>query len=191
MPSTTSVAQVRALVPGAAPLTDPQLQEVIDREEAWLARRIGALEGSRTATFVVTSQGAALPLRLPRPASSVTVVDNGTALASSAYRLDDPWTLSRVSTTSWAPASWTGPVVATWDPIDKLEVVKATIELVRLTLAETGHDSETVGPYSYNRGDVARRRRAILGALRPKATIGSVLFATGYNPPVWIGSRPS
>jgi hypothetical protein len=44
-----TTAQARALI--TTSLSDQDLDEVIAREEAWLARRIGPLEGERVETF--------------------------------------------------------------------------------------------------------------------------------------------
>ena len=48
------LADVRALV--ACRQTDPQLQTILDREEAWLMDRIGVLTGPRTQTFYLPAE---------------------------------------------------------------------------------------------------------------------------------------
>ena len=67
MTSLTSITEVRALV--RSRLSDSDLQAVIDREEAWLAGRVGALTGARTDTF--TPGFGDTPLYLRRRAESV------------------------------------------------------------------------------------------------------------------------
>ena len=59
--SLVMLSEVRALVETG--LTDADLQAVLDREEGWLASRIGALTGERTETFRPTLPDA--PIYLP------------------------------------------------------------------------------------------------------------------------------
>src|SRR4051812_15402423 len=75
--SLVSPAQVRALVD--TDLSDPDLADVIAREEAALARAIGPLAGERTETMYIAWHPDAheLPLALRRPTDAVTVEDNG------------------------------------------------------------------------------------------------------------------
>lgn len=131
-------------------LADADLQAVIDREEAWLAGRVGALVGARTDTFWPGL--ADTPIYLGRRAASVVVTDNATAVAASDLQFTPASGIVR-RTRGW----WTGPVAITWTPTDADEVKRAVIELVRGTLGETGYDSETIGDYSYNRGDARAR----------------------------------
>jgi hypothetical protein len=163
--SLVSIAEVRALV--RSRLSDPDLQAVIDREEAWLAGRIGSLTGERTDT--VTPGIGDTPLFLSRRAPSVVLVDAGRTLAASEF-LFTPSTgmIRRI----WAPdlssgapwrqlyLGWQGTVAVTYTPSDEAGVKSAVIGLVRLTVGETGFASETIGDYSYTRGVSAGPNRA-------------------------------
>ena len=160
--SFVSLAEVRALV--RSRLSDADLQAIIDREEEWLATKIGVLEGSRTDTFRpgVTNT----PLYLSRLTDSIRVTDNGVAVTASdlmftpstgclcrvtgvyPWPYPPPWT--------WY-ASWRGDVAVTWTPTDGAAVTAGVINLIRLTTSETGFDSETIGDYSYTRGASAGR----------------------------------
>lgn len=145
--STVTLGEVRALVKSG--LSDPDLQAVIDREEAWLAGRIGALTGVRTDTFTPGS-GASLYLR--RRAASVVITDAGSAVSGSDVAFS-PGTgeIRRIV------GAWRGDVTATYAPTDTATVARGVIELVRGTLTETGFDSEDIGDYSYSRGESAGR----------------------------------
>ena len=86
--SVVSIAEVRALVNSR--LSDVDLQAVIDREEAWLAGRVGALVGERTDTFRPGLGDTTLYLR--RRAESVVVTDDGVTLAADTDYLFTPST---------------------------------------------------------------------------------------------------
>ncbi len=164
MPETSfvSIAEVRALV--RSRLSDSDLQTIIDREEAWLAGKIGVLSGSRTDTFRpgVTNT----PLYLSRLTDSVTVTDNGVAVSAADLLFTSstgclrrvvgvyPWPYPIPAT--WYP-SWQGAVAVTWTPTDGAAVTAGVINLIRLTTSETGFDSEQIGDYSYSRGASAGR----------------------------------
>lgn len=158
--SFVSLGEVRALVETG--LSDVDLQAVIDREEGWLAARIGALAGARTDTF---SPGLTdTPIYLSRRTGSVVVTDNALPVAAADLRfVPGSGMVRRIA------GAWTGPVTVTYAPTDPDTVRRAVIELVRGTLAETGTDAETLGDYSYDRGDAAVR----LGRL---ALVRSVLL---------------
>lgn len=155
----TNVAQVRALV--ATDLSDPQLAEVIAREEAILASEVGALSGSRVETFVITDLASGLPVRLRRPTSAVAVTEGN--VATTDIRLaSNGRVVARVSTSGFQPASWLGVVEVTYIPNDTARVVSWVIELVRARLAETGFESETDTGYTYSKG--AQSHAAVLAA---------------------------
>ena len=146
--SLVALSEVRALVETG--LSDVDLQTVIDREEGWLAARIGALTGARTDTF--TPGLTDTPIYLSRRAASVVVTDNALPVAAADLRfVPESGMVRRIA------GAWTGPVAVTYTPTDADAVKRAVIELVRGTLAETGNDAETIGDYSYTRGDAARR----------------------------------
>lgn len=151
--SVTSLAEVRALV--TTSLSDVDLQAIIDREEAWLAGRVGALSGERTDRFRPGLGDTTLYLR--RRADAVAVTDDGVALVEDTDYVFTPAS-GALRRGAWNEAAcWTGPVTVTWTPADEAEVKAAVIELVRGTLGETGFDSEDIGEYSYTRGESAGR----------------------------------
>lgn len=160
--SLTSIAEVRALVKSR--LTDIDLQAVIDREEAWLAGRVGVLTGERTDTW--TPGIGDTPLFLRRRAESVVLTDAGRTLAASEFLFTPStgmirriWTPDLQDNPPWRQLylGWQGTVTATYTPSDEAAVKRAVIELVRGTVGETGMDSEGLGDYSYTRGESAGR----------------------------------
>lgn len=161
---------VRALV--TCKQTDPQLQSILDREESWLVDRIGALSGPRTQTFYLPAEreqfyiepsGYALdrprlpypymirdvdaesPLTLFRQADSVSLVTDGGATVTTRL-LSMGWKVEKTT------GPWLGPSMAvTYVPTDGGSVAKVVIELVRLTVSETGFIQERLGDYMYSR----------------------------------------
>ncbi len=165
--SLTTVAEVRALV--ETDLEDEDLQDVIEREEAWLARRIGKLAGPRTVVYYPDPYG---PIRLSRPTTSVVVTDSGVTvtptLTEDGLHLYD---FNRL---------WAGTVTVTLTPADELEVKRAVISLISLAVAPDV-SAETMGSYSYQRfgsagASASNRpsRGAIVRSLRPYVGPASV-----------------
>jgi hypothetical protein len=170
MPSFVPLADVRALV--ACKQTDPQLQSIIDREEGWLVDRIGPLGGERTQTFYLPAEreqfyvepsGYALdrprlpypymirdvdaesPITLFRQADTVTSVTDGGATVTTRL-LNLGWKVEKTT------GPWLGPQMAVkYTPTDGASVEKVIIELVRLTVIETGFIQERIGDYMYSR----------------------------------------
>lgn len=188
--SLVTTDQVRALVD--TDLSDDDLQAVIDREEASLARVIGPLEGERTQTVYPDQhpETATLPVILQRPTDAVAVQDNGLALDATAYRLHpDGRTVERTATWAW----WVGPAAFTYTPNDTLEVERVVIELTRLTVTETGYLSETIGEYTYSRGarggslnPTEAARKKLIQTLMPPLAAHTMRTATGRQwTPVW------
>ena len=156
MTSLVSIAEARALV--RSRLSDSDLQAVIDREEAWLAGKVGVLTGERTDTWQPGIGDT--PLYLPRRAESVVLTDDGESLVADTDYLFTPSTgmIRRIVGYLYgSPSYWQGTVTATWTPSDEAAVKRAVIELVRGTVGETGFDSETIGDYAYTRGASAGR----------------------------------
>ena len=147
--SLVSIAEVRALINSR--LSDVDLQAIIDREEAWLAGRVGPLAGERTDTYRPGLGDTTLYLR--RRSESVEVADNGVALTADTDYLFTPSTGALRRQT----LAWSGVVTVTYTPSDEAAVKRAVIELVRGTVGETGLDSESIGDYSYTRGESAGR----------------------------------
>lgn len=159
--SLVSIAEVRALV--RSRLSDVDLQDVIDREEAWLAEKVGALTGVRTETYRPDLGGT--PLYVRRRTSSLVLTDDGVTLVADVDYLFTPST-GMIRRVSWVeqvapwrqlPLAWRGIVTVTYTPTDAATVKAAIIALVRGTVGETGMDSETMGDYSYTRGESAGR----------------------------------
>ncbi len=162
--------EIRALVPNG--LASVDLLGVIEREEAAFARVIGPLTGSRTLTLYDVAADGAFHLR--RPVASVTITDNGVAVAASAFRLvDDGTVIQPIS------GAWLGPVAITFTPTDELEVKRVVIDLVRLALTETGFESESVGDHSYSRGARSERYALMRSLLRPWRTVPYSLRLAG------------
>lgn len=151
--SVTSIAEVRALI--NTHLSDVDLQAVIDREEAWLAGGVGPLAGERTDTFRPGFSDTLLYLR--RRTESVVVTDDGVELVAGTDYVFTPANGAIRRGTVLAPAAWGEVVTVAWTPSDVADVKRAVIELVRGTVGETGLDSETIGDYSYTRGESAAR----------------------------------
>ena len=155
------------------PADDLVAQDIIDEQEAWLARKLrGPLEGSRTESFHVGYGRAVGKLALARYTDAVTITDGAHGLAADQFRLVDSGSgIERLETGS--SLYWTGPYVAVvYEPNDEDEVRRVLFDLVALaaTPAEA-HSSEQIGAYSYSGGGVANRlaSRAVLAAsLIPK-----------------------
>lgn len=165
---------VRALVPTA--LDDVNLQDVINREEAWLAIRVGQLIGERVETYYPLASSG---ITIIRRTDAVTVADDVGAVTDFTFLADARY----VVRTSGA---WTSPVTVTYTPTDELIIETAIIELVRLAVNRTaGVQSETIGSYSYTRADGAdETTRAtiladILGTSRLK--VGTVRIRRPYE----------
>lgn len=176
----------------ALPSDDAVAQDIIDEQEAWLARRIGLLEGARTETFfvgglTVGGDASVARLGLRRYTDSVTVTDAGAAVDAARYRLvgdgsaivpapDDP------------AAYWTGPfVTVTYTPNDLSEVKAAIYNLLALAgptgTPENGLASETIGAYSYSRGaggaaPTLASKAVIASSLLPKQNQAATLYAS-------------
>lgn len=142
------------------------LQDAIDEEEAWLARRIGPLVGERTQRFALAylrPQGSEVILQ--RPTDEVVMEQAGTTLTTTELRADQ-------RTVAYLPEGtrYTGVLEATYTPNDELEVRRAVKELVSLQLGQVeagGLQMEQMGTYMYQRaaGSTARTRHAILRSL--------------------------
>ena len=173
--SLVTLSEVRALVETS--LTDVDLQAVLDREEGWLAARIGPLTGARTETY---SPGLTdTPIYLSRRAASVVVTDNALAVAAVDLRfVPDSGMVRRIS------GAWTGRVAVTYTPTDADAVKRAVIELVRGTLSETGNDAESLGDYSYTRGASGARlsRPALIRSVLLRRPAYSVRLRSSLEP---------
>lgn len=176
-------ADVEALIsPG---LESDALQDLIDREEDWLANDsevgIGELTGARTQTIWV-QPGDADPLLLRRPTDefggagsggSLDVLDNG--VARDDVELTGP---ARIEARN---GGWTGPKVEiTYTPTDELRVKRVVIELVRLALSSSPYNQEATEGRSYSRSKPVEFQRAQLArSLHPHRSLKTVRLNTG------------
>jgi hypothetical protein len=143
--SLTSVAEVRALV--KTPLSDADLQVVIDRIEAEITRRVGPPQDDEmTVTHTVIGYGCGDTFFLPGEAAEiVSVEEDNQPLTNDEYCYYAGGVLERLG---W---QWLGLVKVVYRPVDDRAARKqAVIDLVRLTLQRTAMKSEDVaGEYSY------------------------------------------
>jgi hypothetical protein len=160
--SIVTTAEVRALV--GSSLTDAQLQEIIDREEAELVSRFGANYDDAPITEEQPSDGKSVFLR--RPIESVETVTEYTSLGS------DGEVLATTTYHAWKAQGrlqrlpegtrWGALVEVAYTPVDDTAKRKSVIiELVRLTVEQTALKSESVaGEYSYTAPDNWQAQRA-------------------------------
>lgn len=149
------------------PDDDSAAQDVVDEAEAWLAARIGPLDGERTETFWVGLGVSNGKLSLARYTDEVAVVDGGSAVDPDLVRLIDNGSAFRFGYPNGYRV-WTGPYVeATYTPNDELLVRAALFGLVAIeTSSSVGpFQSESMGAYSYSRGEGTSSPFATRGAL--------------------------
>jgi hypothetical protein len=154
--SLISVEEVGAIM--ATGLEADALQAVIDREEAWLAAKIGPLVGERTETLRPVSRYQPILLQRPTDAGSggdLSVVDGGTELTSDQFVLRGTAVIARVGT-------WGSIVEPTYTPTDEELVRRVLLELVRLTVTSSPYQSESTEGHSYTRPTDLERQRAQL-----------------------------
>lgn len=164
-------------------LSDPALQDVIDREEAWLARRLGQLEGERTQSFPLAGyRRRQYEIRLQRPTddAGLTEVTDNAAVITDVALTNNGWRVAK----NLGQSYFTGPVTVEYTPTDELEVIRVLIELVRMVTVVASGDvtpglqSETLGDYAYVLGDKAVSpaaiRRALVRSLQEPSETGSV-----------------
>lgn len=174
------------------PADDGVAQDIIDEQEAWLARRIGLLVGARTETFYVGLGATTGKLALSRFTDDVDVTDGGAAVDAGRIRLVDRG--SAVIFSSSAPSRWwAGPYVeVAYTPSDEDEVRKAIADLVGLAAVPVGpYESETIGAYSYTRGSAksspVSQRAQIVSSLLPVHDAALTIHSArrlGYADPV-------
>lgn len=171
-PEVLTVAQARAAGLGKSyPATtegDALLEGRILAEEQRVRKLIGQLTGERT---YVTREPY---VWLPRPTDAITSLSvDGTASDPSLYELVGRQ-LKLVSGDTWADTR----KVVTFTPNDVELVRTVLIELLRLSLSDTGMQSESIRGYSYSRGGVTRtsgtaqRRLDVMAPLLPNDGIG-------------------
>lgn len=169
MTSLVAVEEARALVQTG--LTDAQLQDVIEREEAALIRMIGPHHAAGLTVTETLHGDRNRNLYLKRRIASVTSIVEyltstvGTPLDALNFQVwgDEGRVERLLAGTKWPSC----PIVVTYAPQDdNLERKAAIIDLLRLALSRTGLMSESVaGEYAYTafentdeeRGRVLRR----------------------------------
>jgi hypothetical protein len=190
MTSLIVLAEARKRVP-SLPSNDTAAQQIIDEQEAWLARRLGGpLVGERTETFYVGGPFPFLnqqmldvypydPMRhrlsLLRYTDSVVVEDNGDTVDAGDYRLQSQGSAISLSA-SLLPRWWRGPYVdATYTPNDETEVKRVLYQLIAWEAdPPTVLQGERIGSYSYTQSTSLTgikpqyARNALAGELIPK-----------------------
>lgn len=164
--SLASLEDARARV--ATDLGDPELQLIIDAEEAELAARIGPLTGEIEQSYSFELADQIDSLYLARPADPTTLVledPTGTAIAGGDLRLS--WHNRRIQR---AIGLFVGPALATYTPTDGAAVRRAIVDLVRIATTDPTVDSETIGSYTYRRAtitmaDLEAARERVYGRL--------------------------
>lgn len=167
----------------ALPADDDAAQDIIDEQEAWLARKVGLLQGERTETFYVGQSATHGKLGLRRYTDSVVLTDAGAGVAADQFRLIDNGSsvvLAYIAPSRW----WMGPyVTAKYTPTDLSEVRRVLFGLIALEAAPPGqYDSETIGSYSYTRvgqGGLlpSVQRAALVSSLLPKRDAAYTIHA--------------
>lgn len=179
--SVTSVEAVQAIVSEARRLANDPVQDVIDREEAFLAHELRApLAGVRTQrVWVQRAGGACSGINLMRPTDAIDELrDNDVVIDDDRIRLLATGTLVELD------GPWTGPLVEIdYTPNDEAQIVRVVIELCRLTLTETAYNAEDLGGYKYQRAGIkpatsmqiqVASRRALVRSLQTGSRYGSV-----------------
>ncbi len=167
------------------PADDGAAQDIIDGEEAWLARRIGLLVGERTERFFVGIGVTVGKLGLNRFTDAVLLTDADAQVDTTRYRLVDKGS-AVVHTYSSAIRVWQGPYVeATYTPNDEDEVRRVLFALVSLAAdPPSALQSEQIGQYAYQRAGAtttlspAAQRAALAASILPKHDL-TATFLTG------------
>lgn len=151
--SLLTVDEARALINTA--LNEAQLQMVINREEAEIVKRLGAVYDGTTA-IVETVSGLTRNVYLRRGIGSVSAVTERLTIDDSPVTLeaDDYFVWSEEGRLERKPRgqSWGAVVTVTYISTDDRQIWKQILtELVRIALERTAMKSESVaGEYSYS-----------------------------------------
>ncbi len=162
-----TVAQLRDFIP--TNLSDASLQAILDDA---LQTVDGALGPSGDVTEWLEASGPLLALS--RPCSAVTSIVTaptwysvgGVTLAPTDYEVSQSGRTLRRLRTGVNPSWWWGPVTVTYQrSTDTPLRVRATVELVKLTLAWSGYLGESTQSESRSFGDLQAQRQAILAGI--------------------------
>ncbi|NUQ86378.1 MAG: hypothetical protein HUU11_16860 [Anaerolineales bacterium] len=137
------------------PLSDEDLQEIIDRIESQITARIGApWDGDDTPSQVVkTLRGEGPSLFLPTGIYEVvSIVEDDAELTADEYRV---WGNGGVIERLPIDSGWGRVCTVTYKPMDdRFKRIPVIIDLLRLTLERTAMKSESIaGEYSYTAPD--------------------------------------
>lgn len=151
--SLVTVADVRQLV--TTGLRDPDVQQIIDREEAIMVQRCGAHYVNSSTRITETIRGGYPLLYLSRKVTSIYRVTEDTVVISQTNGDFRVWELEGTLERLPAGTSWGTVVVVLYVPYDDNERRKGVlIELVRLALDRmTMHSENVAGEYSYTAPD--------------------------------------
>jgi len=148
MTSLVSPANVKALV--NTPLSDANLQQVIERVEAQITEKIGAPQTDAYATTLVkTLRGEGCNLFVPTEVYNVvSIVEDTVTLTADQYQAWGGGVIERLP----MGTDWGDRCVVTYTPKDdRLKRSQVIIDLVRLVLERTAMKSESIaGEYSYS-----------------------------------------
>ena len=166
-----TVAEVKEHV--TTGLSDTALGRLIDAQDAYILRMVGPHDPATTIVYERDSVPGLRNFWLPRPASSIDVVEDR-------YLYDSAWTVREdavyylsdggrsVSLNYWG---WSIPfrdvVRVSFTPVSSnAERTQALIDLVRLETQDTGLESERDDTYSYKAKDRTKARREIIMPLK-------------------------
>ena len=206
--SLIDLAEARMRVP-SLPSDDVAAQQIIDEQEAWLARKVGGpLTGDRTETFYVGGPNRYRPkvnngkLSLSRYTDDVLVEDNDEELDADTIRLIDRGS-AIILHASVVNRWWTGPYVAvSYTPNDLTEVQRVLYQLIAWEAdPPTVLQGERIGSYSYTQstsltgikptyaraalvGDIVPRRDPLTSIVAFPRTVGRETFVINLPEPV-------
>jgi hypothetical protein len=160
MPEVLSIEDATARHKLGAGMESADLRGAIEDEERWLARLIGPLTGTLVHTI---PGGGYASIFLPRTVSAVTEITDGL----DPVVIVDPINYYLDGRVIYSPGYyWTGPITVTATLDDEAAVRLALVDLLRLRLGDTGHQSETGNDYSYSDAQtIAQKRADVVAAL--------------------------
>jgi hypothetical protein len=167
--SLVTVSEVRASV--ATGVSDPQLQAIIDREEAIIVERCGAHYVDTSMRNTETLRGGYTLLHVAQKITSVYRVTEDSVVLSQSNGDFRVWEREGALERLPVGSTWGEVISVLYVPYNDNERRKSVlIELVRLALERTAMASESVaGEYSYHAPDWERERSRLLRSLSFRA----------------------
>lgn len=165
MTTLLTIERLRALVRTA--VSDVDLQEIIDREDAELVRRYGAHYVDAVTPVVEEVTGNTRNIYVSRGVLSVVSIAESQALGYTPQTLASTQYHVRAAqgriTRLPEGRAWLGAITVTYVPVDDRPLrEQVLIDLVRLTLERQAPQAESVaGEYSYTASDWESQRRAL------------------------------